>query len=178
MPTKIEKGRDKSGKDDKYIAETLAAVPIACRKALRWLQSMAMTDHAWKSGFEMCNELYSRIESAKHFKAREVSCSVPSLLTRSGAPHDPVLLPPPPLAEAHGPLQSDLPSTMTSQSYPNTDQLLCTRELPSLGPVYGRDATPDFQSDIGQPPIEAPLNHNPTLDSDAAWLLSVVESEA
>jgi hypothetical protein len=44
----------------------------------------------------------------------------------------------------------------------------------------GRDAnTSDFQSDLDQPYIEEALfPHNPTLDSDAAWLLSVVESEA
>jgi hypothetical protein len=180
VPTKTRRAVEENGNDNYHTAETLAAVPLACRKALRWLQSMAIVDHAWQTGFKMCNDIYCRIETSKYCKATEASCTASSLLTLSGAPHDSVLLPPPLLAEAHGAFLTRQPTTKTSWSYRSSDPLLSTKEQLLSEAVYGRYAnTLDFQSDTDQPYIEEALfPHNPTLDSDAAWLLSVIESEA
>jgi hypothetical protein len=179
VPTKTRRAVEEYDYDDSHALETLAAVPLACRKGLRWLQSMAMVDHAWQTGFTMCNDIFSRLERSKHFKATEDSCTASSLLAFS-APNNPVPLPPPPHASAHGPFQPSQPRTTISWSYHSSYSLRSTKEQLLSEAADGRDAnTSDFQFDLDQPYIEEALfPHNPTLDSDAAWLLSVVESQA
>jgi hypothetical protein len=83
VPTKSSRDAEECGQNDHSTAKALAAVPSACQKALRWLQSMARTDYAAQSGFEMCNGLFCRIESAKHATGGEVPNFPPLATTRS-----------------------------------------------------------------------------------------------
>lgn len=177
VPTKTQRDGEEHGKGGHSTAETLdAIVPLACQKALRWLQNMAMTNIASQRGFGICNGLFSRITLAKRFKSEDVPYSTPLLSRHPDGLHGSVPFPP---AGIHSQTQSAHLSREAFCLDHDTEQLLSTLKRPQPGTPYDGDASiSTFQSDIGQENVEEALfPYNVTLESDIAWFLSSVESE-